>query len=113
VVLAASYRELHWPPVGDSCSFFIFVHNGVFGKNFGSRHARKSIKGSIDAEDCLVSKKSLNHKNGPLDRRSGGVKVGQKFKKCFLCDVTKRNPHPNQILFFKSKLKNLLNPWMV
>ena len=35
---------------------------GVLGHNFGSRHARRSIKGSIDAADRLVSKKSLNQK---------------------------------------------------
>jgi len=27
------------------------------GQNSGSRHARRSIKGSIDADDRLVSKK--------------------------------------------------------
>jgi len=35
-------------------------------------------------------------------------------KTCFLCDVTKRKS-PTQIkqLFLKSKLEDLLNPWMV
>jgi len=37
------------------------------GHNFGSRHTRRSIKGSIDADDRLVSKTSLNHKNGSLN----------------------------------------------
>ena len=31
---------------------------GFFGHNFGSRHARRSSKGSIDAGDHLASKKS-------------------------------------------------------
>jgi len=30
---------------------------GFLGHNFGSRHARRSSKGSIDAGDHLVSKK--------------------------------------------------------
>jgi len=28
---------------------------GFLGHNFGSRHARRSSKGSIDADNCLVS----------------------------------------------------------
>ena len=38
-----------------------------FGHNFVPRHARGSIKGSVDADDRLVSKKILSHKNGLLD----------------------------------------------
>jgi len=33
---------------------------GFLGHNFGSRHARRSSKGSIDAGDRVVSKKSLS-----------------------------------------------------
>jgi len=33
---------------------------GFLGHNFGSRHARRSSKGFIDAGDHLVSKKSLS-----------------------------------------------------
>jgi len=40
---------------------------GFWGHNFGSRHGRRSIKGCIDADDRLVSKKILSHKNGSLD----------------------------------------------
>ena len=40
---------------------------GFLGNNFGSRHARRSSKGSIDAGDYLVSKKSLSQNFGPLD----------------------------------------------
>jgi len=50
------------------------------GHNFGSRHARRSSKGSIDAGDHLVSKKSLSQNFSPLDWRPGLVKVGQKIK---------------------------------
>ena len=51
----------------------------VFLSHNSSRHARRSIKSSIDAADRLVSKK-FEQKNGSLDWRSGPVKVGQKFK---------------------------------
>jgi len=42
---------------------------GFLGHNFGSRHARRSSKGSIDAGDHLVSRKSLSQNFGPLDWR--------------------------------------------
>jgi len=48
------------------------------GHNLGSRHARRSSKGSIDAGDHLVFKKRLIQNFGPLDWRLGPVKVGQK-----------------------------------
>jgi len=51
---------------------------GFLGHNFGSRHARRLSKGSIDAGDHLVSKKSLSQNFGPLDWRPGPVKFGQK-----------------------------------
>jgi len=44
---------------------------GFLGHNFGYRHARRSSKGSIDAGDHLVSKKSLSQDFGPLDWRPG------------------------------------------
>jgi len=50
---------------------------GFLGHNFDPRHARRSSNSSIDAEDHLVSKKSLIH-FGTLDWRPGPVKVGQK-----------------------------------
>ena len=53
---------------------------GFSGHNFGSGHARKSSKGSIDAGDYLVSKKSLSQNFGPLDWCPGHIKVGQKYK---------------------------------
>jgi len=49
---------------------------GFLGHNFGSRHARRSSKGSIDAGDHLGSKKSLSQ--NPLHWHPGPVKVGQK-----------------------------------
>jgi len=40
--------------------FLILEVKCFLGHNFGSRHARKSIKGSIDGGDHLVSKQSVN-----------------------------------------------------
>jgi len=44
----------------------------------------------------------------------GQLKLAKSSKTCLLCDVTKRKT-PSQIkqLFFKSKLEDLLNPWIV
>jgi len=61
------------------------------GHNFGSRHARRSIKGFIDAGDDLVFKKSLIQNLGALDWRPGLVKVDQKSKNTPIL----RTPHPN------------------
>ena len=56
----ASYRSRQW----ETHAFSEFGGKMFFlGHNFGSRHARRSSKGSIDAEDHLVSKKSLSQKN--------------------------------------------------
>jgi len=75
----ANYTAHQW----ETHAVFLFLcTTWIFDHNFGSRHAGKQIKGSIDAEDRLVSTKSLSHKNGPLDRRPGGVKVGQIFLHC-------------------------------
>ena len=53
---------------------------GFLGHDFGSRHARKSRKGSIDAGDHLVLKKRLSQNFGPLNWHLRPVKVGQKTK---------------------------------
>jgi len=47
-----------------SCNCLIFVKNRIFSRNFGSRYARETIKGSKDADDSLVSNKKLSQKNG-------------------------------------------------
>jgi len=72
--LACSHGELSlfkMPPVGETHAFSaIFGYlctTGFLGHNFSSRHARRSNKSSIDADDHLVFKKILNHKNGSLD----------------------------------------------
>jgi len=58
---------------------------GVFGHNFGYRHARRSSKGSIDAGDHLASKKSSSQNFGPLDWRPGLSKLVIKTKTPPLC----------------------------
>ena len=74
---------------------------GFLGHNFGSRHAGRSSKGSIDAEDRLVSKTSLSQNFGPWDWRPGRVKVGQKTENTPpLRASPRRTPHPNQKFFF-------------
>jgi len=76
------------------------------GHNFGSKHARRSSKGSIDAGDHLVSKKSLSQNFGPLDWRPRPVKVGQKNKNTpTLRTSPRRTPHQNQKLFLNRTKK--------
>jgi len=116
-VARGSFSLAKMPSEGDSCFSAVFgisSTTGFSGYNFFSRHARRSIKSSIDADDCLVSKQIFNRKNGLSDQRPRPVKVGKNSKTCLLCYVTKRKP-PTQMkpLFFKSKLEDLLNPWMV
>jgi len=74
---------------------------GFLGLNFGSKHARKSSKGSIYAGDHLVFKNSLSQNFGSWDWRPGPVKVGQKIKNApILRTSPRRTPHPNQKSFF-------------
>jgi len=80
---------------------------GFLSHNFGSRHARRSSKVSIDAGDHLVSKKSLNQNFGPLDWRPGPVIVGQKTQNTpTLRASPRRTPHPNQKIFFNRTKKS-------
>jgi len=53
-------------------NFWCFVHN------FGYRYARKSFKGSKDADFGLVSKKILSHNNGPIGWSPGPGKYSKK-----------------------------------
>jgi len=74
---------------------------GFLGHNFGSRHARRSSKGSIDAGDYLVYKKSFSQNFGLLDWRPGPVKLGQKNENApNLRARPRRTPYPNQKRFF-------------
>jgi len=70
---------------------------GFSGHNFGSRHARRSSKGSIDAGDHLVSKKSLSQNLGSLDWRPWSVKIAKKTRNTSTLRASpRRTPHPNQ-----------------
>jgi len=69
------------------------------GHNFGSRHARRSSKGSINMGDHLVSKKSLSQNFGPLHWRPGPIKVAQKTKNIPICEPLPGEPL-TQIKFF-------------
>jgi len=81
---------------------------GFLDHNFGSRHARRSNKGSIDAGDHLVSKKSLSQNFGPLDWRPGPVKVGQKTQNTPILRASPRwTPHPNHKIFFLIESRRL------
>jgi len=80
---------------------------GFLGHNFGSRHARRSNKGSIDAVDHVVSKKSLNQNFGLLDWRPGLVKVGQKTQNApHFAALSQANPSPKSKIFFNRTNKS-------
>jgi len=49
-----------------------------FGHDFGYRYARKSFKGSKDADFGLVSEKILSHNNGLMGWSPGPGKGSQK-----------------------------------
>jgi len=59
------------------------------GHDFGSRYARKPIKGSEDSDDSLVSNKILSQKLGLLDWRLRPGKLGQQQP---TCDAPRRVP---------------------
>ena len=99
-IVVASGRLMHFLQFSD-----FGAKRGFLGHNFGSRHARRSSKGSIDAED-LVSKTSLSQNFGPWDWRPGRVKVGQKTENTRTLRASPRRiPHPNQKMFFFGRTK--------
>jgi len=70
---------------------------GFLGHNFGSRHARRSVKGSIDVGDRLVFKK-MAHWIGV----HGQSKLVNNSKTPPLCDLLSGEP--------QTKIKNFFNP---
>jgi len=73
----ASYC-LRWnAPKSDFWGSKILVNFWFMSHNFHSQYARKSIKGSIDADFDLVFNSTLSPKNGPLGRLRGPGKDGQ------------------------------------
>jgi len=74
------------------------MKNGVLSRNSGSRHTIRSIKGTKDADDRLVSVNILSQKNGPLEWRPRPGKFGQRCKnKPALWRHQQKNPNPNEI----------------
>jgi len=81
---------------------------GFLGHNFGSRHAKRSSRGSINAGDHLVFKNSLSQNFGPWDWCPGPVKVGQKTENApTLRASPRRTPYLNQKFFFKIEPRRL------
>jgi len=83
--------------------------------NFLSRFARKSFKGSKDADCGLVSKQILSQNNGAMGCGPGPGKGGQKKAKTPpLAAVSPANSKPKtKIVFFRFQAEDLLNPRMV
>jgi len=74
--------------------------------NFRSRYARKSFKGSKDADFGLVSKEILRQNNGPMGCGPGTGKGGQKQQKHHLQRSPQRTPDRKRKSFlfdFKQK----------
>jgi len=69
---------------------------GFLTHNFGYRHARKSIKGSIDADFDVVFNKTLSQKNGLMGWGPGPAKGGQNFQNmpCLWRHLQKPPPKP-------------------
>ena len=90
--------QLRFPFVGVE----IFTIFQFLWHSFGSRYARKPIKGSKDSDDSIVSKKNLRDKIGSLDWSAGTQKLGQKNRNDTpICDVPpQRNSNPKRKFFF-------------
>jgi len=76
----------------------MFTNFVFFGHNFGYRYARKSFKGSKDADFGLVSEKILSHNNGPMGCGPGPGKGSQKHPHLWLSRP--KTPHGKQNNFF-------------
>jgi len=95
--LAQSAAKLQLAKVGPEvanytfCETFRFLSKtGFLSHNSASRYARKSIKGSKDADFGLVQKKNLSQKYGSLGWRTGPDKFAKNSKTCPHCDITFR-----------------------
>ena len=82
---------------------------GFLGHDFGSKHAKRSIKGSIDAADRLVSTKSLSQKSliglAPRARQS----CSKIQKHALFVASPRQKPTLKSNNFFSSKLEDLQN----
>jgi len=76
------------------------------GHNFGSRHARRSSKGSIDVGDHLVFKKRLSQNFGTLDWASRACQSqSKKTKHPHFASLSQANPSPKSKIFFFNRTK--------
>jgi len=86
-------------------NFWCFVHN------FGYRYARKSFKGSKDADLDLVSKQILGQKDVPMGWGPGPAKGSQKKqKRPHLWQSPQKTPTKSENFIFRFRLEDLLNP---
>jgi len=79
--------------------------NIVFSHNFGYRYARKSFKGSKDADFGLVSEKILSHNNGPMGWSPGPGKGSQKH--LHLWRSHPKTPTKHENFFFSISTRRL------
>jgi len=85
----ASYNSRQW----ETNAFSDFGGKmGFLGHNFGARHARRSSKGSIDAGDHLVSRKSLSQILAHWIGVQGPSKLVKIPKTPPLCEPLPREP---------------------
>jgi len=81
---------------------------GFLSHNSGSRHGRRSIKGSKDADDHLVSKKNWVKTVAFWIGAQGRVKLVKNAKTSRNCCVTNRKPQTqNEKKFFSFSTRRL------
>ena len=88
----ATYSSRQWETHAFSAIFWFWGKMGFLGHNFGSRHARRSNKGSIDARYRLVSKNSLSQKMAHWIGVQGPSNLVKKPKTPQLCEPTPGEP---------------------
>ena len=98
----ASYCSRQW----ETHAFSEFGGKMRFlGHNFGSRHARRSSKGSIDAGDHLISKKKFEPKFWPIGLASRVRQSWSKNPKTPICEPLPGEPLTQIKKFFFNRTK--------
>jgi len=88
-----------WPKLGLRGQIMPFVK--LFDMLESPRYAEKSIKGSNNSDDSLVSKQSLSQKYGSLGWRQGPGKLSQKGESIpALRRYSQKTPNPKRKTFF-------------
>jgi len=77
--------------------------------NFGSRYARKSIKGSKDADHSLVPKKTLAKKIAYVVGAQGQVNLPKMRKYALIVTSPPKKRHTQTEKKFQSAVEDLLN----